>query len=179
MESLIAIWFYKQNEKHGYMSNFYKCKFTDLNDIEYNCSEQYFMYIKCLMFNPTNKILLNKILNETNPGKIKQYGRLVKNFNEIIWNQHKYDVMCYAIHKKFSQNKNIEEKLYMTAGKTLYEAAKNDRIWGIGYTATEAPNIHYNYYGKNLLGQALMRYRDKSPEYVPINPEYYMNQLKK
>ena len=179
MESSIAIWFYKSNEKHGYMSNFYKCKFTDQNGIQYNCSEQYFMYMKCLMFDPDNKILLGLILNEINPAKIKLYGREVKNFHQIIWNEHKYNIMCDAIHKKFSQNKHLQEKLYATKGKLLYEAAKNDRIWGIGYTATESRNVDHKYYGENLLGKALMRYRDSDPEYVPIESERYINQLKK
>ena len=179
MESNIAIWFYKQNENYGFMSNFYKCKFMDLNGVQYNCSEQYFIYIKCLMFDWNNKILLNKILNETNPGKIKQYGRDVNYFNQLIWNKHKYNVMCDAINKKFDQNKDILNKLYMTKGKTLYEAAKNDRIWGIGYTATECRNVLPNEYGENLLGKALMRYRDKNPEYVSNNSELFEKQLKK
>ena len=179
MESNIAIWFYKQNENYGFMSNFYKCKFTDLNGIQYNCSEQYFIYIKCLMFDWNNKILLNKILNETNPGKIKQYGRQVNYFDQVIWDKHKYNVMSDAIHKKFHQNEDIRNKLYMTKGKTLYEAAKNDRIWGIGYTAIESRDVHRKYYGENLLGEVLMRYRDKNPEYIPIDSECHMNQVKK
>jgi len=54
------------------MSNFYKAKFID-NYIEYNCGEQYFMYKKCLMFDSTNKKLLNKILTEISASKIKHY----------------------------------------------------------------------------------------------------------
>ena len=179
METSTGIWFYRANEKHGYMSNFYKCTFTDINGIQYNCSEQYIIYIKCLMFDWGNNILFNKILNETNPKNFKQYEREINNFNELIWNKNKYYIMCDAINKKFSQNKYIKDKLYMTKDKILYQACKNDRIWGIGYTKKTALNIDPNKYGENLLGEALMRYRDKNPEYIPTESECHINKVKK
>jgi len=161
METQTEIFFYRQNEKYGYMSNFYKCKFTDLNDIEYNCSEQYFMYIKCLTFDPSNKVLLNNILNETNPGKVKYYGRQVKNYQCDLWNTKRYDIMMDALYYKFSQNNVICKKLIQTGDKLLYEAAKNDRIWGIGFYSTEAISIDREKYGENLLGKCLMMTRTK------------------
>ena len=156
METSTAIWFYKQNEKHGYMSNFYKCNFIDNSGNKFNCSEQYFMFIKCLTFDPTNKILLNKILNETNPGIIKQYGRNVNNFDPKLWDARRYDVMMDALRYKFYQNKEIYKKLLETGDKLLYEAAKNDRTWGIGFNAREALSVNKKNYGNNLLGKALM-----------------------
>ena len=49
METSDSIYFYGLINKYSFMSNFYKCNFTDENQINFNCSEQYFMY-KCLMF---------------------------------------------------------------------------------------------------------------------------------
>ena len=41
-----AIYFWSNNEP---FSNFYKCTFVN-NEITFNCSEQYFMYKKCMLF---------------------------------------------------------------------------------------------------------------------------------
>jgi len=60
---------------------------------------------------------------------------------------------------KFSQNNSIKQKLISTHPKTLYEASKYDKIWGIGYYANEAINTNKNKYGRNLLGKALMDIR--------------------
>ena len=140
------------------MSNFYKCNFIDENQINFNCSEQYFMYNKCLMFDPTNQILINKILNENSASKIKQYGRKVGNYNEQIWSKQRYNIMFTALKLKFSQNQDIKQKLIMTGNKTLYEASKYDKIWGIGLTAKEAMSGK-PWNGQNLLGTALMMVR--------------------
>ena len=159
MEIANSIYFYKSNELNGYMSNFYKCNFTDNSGIKFNCSEQYFMYIKCLTFDPDNQVLLARILNENNPGKIKQYGRKVQNFNQVLWESRRYTVMMDAINYKFNQNDLIKKKLMETGDKKLYEAAKYDRIWGIGFYAHEAITQLKNQFGRNLLGEALMEYR--------------------
>ena len=161
METNKEILFYRANETHGYMSNFYRCAFTDNSGNKFNCSEEYFMFIKCLTFDSINKILLNKILNETNPGKIKQYGRQVNNFDPKVWDARRYDVMMDALRYKFYQNKDIYKKLLETGDKLLYEAAKNDRIWGIGFNAREALTVDKTNYGHNLLGKALMELKRK------------------
>jgi ribA/ribD-fused uncharacterized protein len=155
------IFFYRQNGLHGYMSNFSRHGFNSPLPCgkTFNCSEQYFMYYKCLTFDSNNKVLLDKILTEKNPGKIKQYGRLVRNFVPKIWENKRYDVMLDALTLKFSQNKDILAKLINTGDKILYEAAANDRIWGIGFNEHDALRVDKNLYGENLLGKALMEIR--------------------
>jgi len=160
METINSIYFYKSNEKNGYMSNFFMCNFIDNSGVKFNCSEQYFMYIKCLTFDPDNTILLTKILNEKNPVKVKKYGRMVKNYNDVFWKNRRYTVMMDALYYKFNQNDNIKKKLIQTNNKQLYEATKNDRIWGIGFSLKDITNIDKNRYGKNLLGKALMEFRN-------------------
>jgi ribA/ribD-fused uncharacterized protein len=117
------------------------------------------MYIKCLTFDPDNQVLLTKILNENNPGKVKQYGRKVQNFNQVLWESRRYTVMMDALNYKFNQNDLIKIKLMETGDKQLYEATKYDRIWGIGFYAHEAIKLCKNQFGRNLLGEALMEYR--------------------
>ena len=56
------------------MSNFFPTSFCDNYGHTFNCSEQYFMYHKCLTFDKDNSILLNNILSNKSPTKIKAFG---------------------------------------------------------------------------------------------------------
>lgn len=67
--------FYKT--KHPF-SQWYKCKFIE-DQIEYNCAEQYMMYHKALLFNDMK--ISKLILKTKQPGKQKELGRAVKNFD--------------------------------------------------------------------------------------------------
>ena len=164
MEFEDKIYFYGSKGIYGYLSNFYKSNFEcfiNNNIIKFNCSEQYFMYYKCITFDINNIELLNTILKETNPIKIKALGRKVQNFDDKIWNLKKYYIMLNALYYKFSQNLVLKKKLLDTGNKILYEASPRDKIWGIGYSAEKAININTNKYGSNLLGIALKEIRDK------------------
>jgi ribA/ribD-fused uncharacterized protein len=160
METEDSIYFYGHNNLHGYMSNFYPSNFVDTDGNNFSCSEQYLMYIKAKTFEPTNNILLNTILNETNPVKIKKYGRMVKNYDENTWNNIRYDVMKSGLRLKFTQNLDLKNLLIGTGTKTLYEASPYDKIWGIGFSPKNAPNVNKYLFGRNLLGNALMEIRD-------------------
>ena len=160
METANEIYFFRESGKYGSFSNFYASRFVE-NNIEFNCSEQYFMYYKCLTFDKENKYLLEAILNEKSPGKIKNFGRQVKNYNDKIWNEKRYSVMINALRLKFTQNKEIKDLLISTKEKLLFEASPFDKIWGIGFEGKTAANmIDKTKFGKNLLGQALMEIRD-------------------
>ena len=57
METDSSIYFYGVNDEYGYMSNFYKSNFnSQINNklIQFNCSEQYFMYKKAITFDKDN-----------------------------------------------------------------------------------------------------------------------------
>tara|TARA_B110000037_G_scaffold199118_1_gene238661 strand:- start:337 stop:831 length:495 start_codon:yes stop_codon:yes gene_type:complete len=160
METIDSIYFYGHNNEFGYLSNFYKCNFVE-NDIKYNCSEQYFMYHKCLLFDEKNKLLINKILNETNQYKIKKYGRMVQNFNEVVWIANRYNIMKQGVLLKFFQNNDIKNKLLNTQEKKIFEASQYDKIWGIGYNTKIAYKIDKEKYGLNLLGKVLLEVREE------------------
>ena len=161
METENEIYFYNLKNKFDYMSNFYRTDFIDKDGIKFNCSEQYFMYHKCKTFEPDNKLLLETILIETSATKIKKLGRQVKNFNDIIWKEKRYNIMLDGLRLKFNQNKIIQQKLLETKPKILYEASKNDKIWGIGYYGKDAILIDKSKFGENLLGKALMEIRNE------------------
>ncbi len=84
METLAEIYFYGHNGEYGYMSNFYPCTITHEN-VTFNCSEQFLMYVKAKTFEPDNITLHKQILKESNPKKIKNLGRKVANYDELVW----------------------------------------------------------------------------------------------
>ena len=161
METETEIYFYTLKNQFAYLSNFYKINFTDKDGITYNCSEQYFMYHKCKTFEPENINLLNNILIEKSPTKIKKYGRQILNYDENNWREKRYNIMLEGLRLKFNQNKIIKDKLIATKNKTLYEASLKDKIWGIGYYDNIAIYTDKSKFGTNLLGKALMIVRDE------------------
>jgi hypothetical protein len=166
METETEIYFYPGTGKFGYMSNFYKCEFKESgSNIIFNCSEQYYMYKKCLLFEPDNLDLQENILNETSPTNIKKLGRSVKNFDSDKWDKYKVKIMMKGIYLKFKQNKKIRDKLLETNNKLLYEASPTDRIWGIGFSISDIKDhneLEKNRlnFGSNLLGKCLMKIRE-------------------
>ena len=161
METPTAIYFYSHHKQHDYMSNFYPVTFVE-NGTRFNCSEQYLMYWKCRLFDGSNKEMLDCILAETDPAQIKKYGRMVANFDPEVWDLHKLDIMVEGLRLKFNQNTELQMKLQATSPKILFEASANDRIWGIGFSASKAITMDESHFGQNLLGTALMKVRDES-----------------
>ena len=153
-----AIYFWKRSDTYGFMSNFYPCKF-EINDIWYNCSEQFFMTQKCLTFEPQNIQLLRQIMSTENPNQIKAYGRQVGNFDQKVWDQKMYSTMKIGVLNKFLQNSDLGVRLLKTGTAKLYEASPYDDIWGIGYTAEDAKITPVTQYGQNLLGLCLEEIR--------------------
>jgi ribA/ribD-fused uncharacterized protein len=143
--------FWKPENENGYLSNFYKCCFVDELNNRYNCNEQYFMKKKQEMFDSCNNNLSKQIMNERNPQKIKNLGRMVNHFNQIKWDKNKEQIMKDGLYLKFSQNEILKIKLLQTYPDRLIENSPFDSIWGIGSDSK----------GKNLLDKALANTRQK------------------
>ena len=156
-----SIFFWKPNRFYGEFSNFYKSYFKDLEENHYCCVEQFFMYQKCRLFDSTNNILMQKIMNSTDPKHIKKLGRQVKNFDEDIWNEHKTKIMYDGLFLKFTQNEQLKKVLLNTGTKKIYEASPYDKIWGIGLNYHNTIKLNPTEYpGENLLGILLMELRE-------------------
>ena len=97
-------------------------------------------------------------------GCIQELGRLVKNYDQSVWDIKKYGIVYRGNLLKFTQNKDIQRVLLNTDDHILCEASPYDRIWGIGMSA-DNNNVYNpsNWYrdAQNLLGFALMEVRDK------------------
>lgn len=149
-----CVYFYSNND---HFSNFYKSSFV-VNDIEFNCGEQYIMYSKALLFKDNE--IVNKILQESVPSKIKALGRKVKNYNDKIWCEIREDITYIGLLAKYMQNNDLKKLILDTGDKELVEASPYDKVWGIGMGITN-PNIHdKTKWGTNILGKILMRVRN-------------------
>lgn len=139
-------------------SNWFKADF-ELEGIKFCSTEQHMMYHKALLFDDPE--IATKILETSNPGKQKAFGRNVKNFRGDIWDEHCKEIVYQGNKGKFTQNENLLKHLLNTKGKTLVEASPVDAIWGIGLAEDDprAKNRH-TWRGKNWLGEVLTKLRD-------------------
>lgn len=152
------IYFWKVLEKNGFLSNWWICE-IDYDGRKFVSSEQLFMYLKAKLFNDDE--VAEKIMQTSRQNEIKALGREVKNFDEAIWNKHKYELMFIANKAKFRFDYQITDMLLETGDAKLVEASPVDKIWGIGLDAETAKNTpEANWPGQNLLGQVLMDLRD-------------------
>lgn len=143
---------------NGHWSNWFPAAFT-LDGIEFNCAEKYMMYMKAKTFNDTKSADL--ILQSKDPGYQKHLGRHVANFDPVVWDKVKEDIVYQGCLAKYSQNPTLKEEMLKSGDLTLVEASPYDKIWGIGL-ASDHPDAtdETKWQGQNLLGKVLMRVRD-------------------
>jgi ribA/ribD-fused uncharacterized protein len=136
-----------------------------MNELEFFNSEQYFMYIKAKTFG--DEEIATKILTEgKNPKTAKGLGRKVRNYDDSVWNDKRYQVMVDANMYKFSQDEKLKALLMNPEfdGKNFVEASPYDGIWGIKCDEATASDDESTWNGLNLLGKALDDVRDKLKE---------------
>ena len=139
-------------------SQWYPCQFT-VDEIAFNCAEQYMMYGKALLF--ANQAVAQEILDSPDPKHQKALGRKVKDFDNQVWKDNREKIVYQGNFAKFTQNQELLELLLATSGKTLVEASPYDRIWGIGLKESDSRAKDRNQWrGQNLLGEILTRLRE-------------------
>ena len=144
----------------GPLSNWASYSFVDTRTGDsYNCSEQFMMHKKALLFSDYNTA--GKIMNKEYPGDQKALGRMVAGFDASIWNEHARDIVYEGCYYKFTQNKEAYDYLMETEGYLLVEASPTDTIWGIGLGGYD-PDIQdsKNWRGTNWLGEVLTQLRE-------------------
>lgn len=155
---MLYIFFWKPYEKpYGIFSQWYKSDFI-IDNVKYNCAEQYMMAQKAILFKDYE--IHKKILQEKNPFQQKKLGRLVKNFNNEVWKEHRYKIVLRGNMEKFKQNIQIKNILLNTKNAYIVEASPYDKIWSCGLKAQQAKDIA-KWTGLNLLGKILMEVRNK------------------
>lgn len=146
----------------GKFSQWHKSPFK-VNDVVYNCAEQFMMQQKALIFNDLETA--QKIMKTSNPKKQKELGRAVKNFHPQKWNDVAKEIAFLGNYAKFSQNPVLRRKLILTGDVEIAEASPIDTIWGIGLSDKHPDAWDKNKWkGTNWLGEILMKVRTKLKE---------------
>ncbi|SEK77411.1 hypothetical protein SAMN05428989_0773 [Pseudoxanthomonas sp. GM95] len=140
-------------------SQWYAAPF-ELDGIIYPTAEHFMMAEKARLF--SDEATRERILVARNPGAAKAFGREVTGFDDVAWNDARFDIVVRGNFAKFSQDPRLAEFLRVTGNKVLVEASPVDAIWGIGLAADapEASSPH-TWQGLNLLGFALMVVRER------------------
>ena len=124
-----------------------------VDELTYNCAEQYMMAKKALLF---GSLLLHKlIMDTTDPAEQKRLGKLVTGFSVERWQAVARDVVFRGNVAKFTQNKELRAELMRARGKFV-EASPTDVVWGIGLAEGDPRCTDpAQWRGWNWLGQVL------------------------
>ncbi|EZF32054.1 hypothetical protein H109_07876 [Trichophyton interdigitale MR816] len=162
------IFFWKPEQEHGYLGQWWKSPFTvptedGGEELKYENCEHYMMHQKGVLFAPDDPVT-QQILAPSGPvpgpKAIKALGRKVPNFDEEVWKKERFRIVVQGNYYKFTQNPDLKAQLLETGDRELVEASPLDRIWGVGFGAKNAPARRAKW-GLNLLGKALMEVRDR------------------
>lgn len=116
------------------------------------------MYQKAVLFNDC--AMADAILKTSDPAQIKEYGRLVQNFNSTVWNGSRSIILYRALLCKFTQNTDLRKQLLATQNQILVEGTDQDIIFANGIKRTDPDQYDMaKWKGQNLLGFALMQVR--------------------
>lgn len=130
-----------------------------VDGITYNCCEQYMMAQKAMLFG--DMISHREIMDAEHPRDHQKLGRMIKGFNQELWDESKYSIVYTGNYNKFSQSEDDWKLLDATGNTMLVEASPIDKVWGVGLASTD-PLIQdeKNWKGQNLLGKVLTEVRD-------------------
>jgi len=154
-------------DTHIYFWNGIFCQWSQYTmveeDITYYSCEQYMMAKKAKLFN--DEKVYDMIMSEEYPSVQKELGRMVSNYNQDVWDKHKFDIVVNANYLKFTQDETLKELLLDTGDKTIVEASPYDTIWGIGLSCDDDRVLDESKWkGENLLGKAIMKVRTRLNE---------------
>jgi ribA/ribD-fused uncharacterized protein len=127
--------------------------------MSFNCLEQWMMACKAAVFDDLET--LKKIMATNYAKEQKALGRLVKNYDQKVWDQHKYHVVLTGNQFKFEQNENVREFLMQFNKNTLFvECNKYDKVWACGLAIDDPRALDvYAWQGENLLGEVIREVR--------------------
>jgi len=128
--------------------------------VEYATAEHWMMAAKARLFEDPEAE--HRAITAPNPALAKKAGRLVRGFDEAIWERERFGIVVKGSAHKFAAHPALREFLLGTGERVLVEASPMDRVWGIGLAADdEAAQDPERWRGLNLLGFALMAAREQ------------------
>ncbi|MEU9099403.1 NADAR family protein [Streptomyces sp. NPDC048361] len=129
-----------------------------VDDVAYATAEHWMMASKARLFGDAEGE--RAALTTAGPALAKKAGRLVRGFDDEVWQRERYAIVLAGCLHKFGQDEALRAYLLATGDRVLVEASPLDRIWGIGLAA-DAPEAEdpARWRGLNLLGFALTETR--------------------
>jgi ribA/ribD-fused uncharacterized protein len=136
------------------LSQWWPAPFT-VNGVTYASAEHWMMAAKARLFGDAEAEV--RAVSARSPAQAKKVGRLVRDFDEAVWERERYALVVAGSIHKFGHHPELREFLLNTGDRVLVEASPMDRIWGVGLAADDprAENPA-TWRGLNLLGFALM-----------------------
>ncbi|MFF2203831.1 NADAR family protein [Streptomyces sp. NPDC058145] len=128
--------------------------------VGYATAEHWMMAEKARLFGDAEAE--RRVLAAEHPAEAKKAGRLVRGFDEAIWERERFRIVVEGSAHKFAAHAGLGAFLHGTGDRVLVEASPVDRVWGIGLAAgDEAASDPERWRGPNLLGFALMEARER------------------
>lgn len=126
----------------------------------YATAEHWMMAAKARLFDDAEAE--RRALAAEHPSQAKKAGRLVRGFDEEIWERERFGIVLEGSVHKFAAHPQLRQFLLNTGDRVLVEASPVDRVWGIALAADdEAAADPERWRGPNLLGFALMEARER------------------
>ncbi|MFJ7234877.1 NADAR family protein [Streptomyces tendae] len=143
----------------GCLSQWWPSPFT-ADGVQYATAEHWMMAGKARLF--ADAEAERRVLAAAHPAGAKKAGRLVRGFDEAVWERERFRIVVEGSVHKFASDSALRAFLLGTGGRVLVEASPVDRVWGIGLAADdEAAQDPERWRGPNLLGFALMAARER------------------
>ncbi|MFE1438499.1 NADAR family protein [Streptomyces sp. NPDC058739] len=141
------------------LSQWWPSPFT-VDGVRYATAEHWMMAGKARLFDDPEAE--RQILSSGHPSQAKKAGRLVRGFDEGIWQRERFGIVVEGSVHKFAAHPGLREFLLGTGQRVLVEASPVDRVWGIGLAANDDGAWDpERWKGPNLLGFALMEARER------------------
>ena len=138
-------------------SQWHKSPF-EVGGVVYHTAEHWMMAEKARLFEDPKAEA--KILKYLQPRDAQNMGREIRNFNQEVWDAHKFEIVRQGSIHKFEQNDLLRGYLLGTGDRVLVESSPVDEVWGIGLKDSD-PKARdpLTWKGTNLLGFALTEAR--------------------
>jgi ribA/ribD-fused uncharacterized protein len=141
------------------LSQWWPSPFT-VDEVRYATAEHWMMARKARLFGDTEAE--DRAVGAPNPALAKRAGRLVRDFDESVWERERFAIVVEGSVHKFGQNATLLGYLLATGDRVFVEASPMDRIWGIGLASDdERARDPARWRGLNLLGFALTEARER------------------
>lgn len=132
----------------------------EVDGVSYATAEHWMMAGKARLFG--DAAAERRALEAPNPALAKKAGRLVRDFDDSVWERERFAVVVEGSVHKFAAHPDLRAFLLGTGERVLVEASPLDRVWGIGLAADdERASDPERWRGPNLLGFALMAARER------------------